>query len=66
MKCKIFQSTNGILNGKIGSTPINLGDAINDFLKQNKIKNISHVFQSQSSIYANGQERSYELTNIFY
>ena len=66
MKVKIFQSINGVLNGKLGSSPINLEDAINDFLKHNKIGKNIQITQSQSSVYVNGRAESYELTNIFY
>jgi hypothetical protein len=65
MKCKIFHSTNGFINGKLGDTPIYLEDAIHDFLKKNKVKIVTHIAQSQSS---SGMTHvsTYVTTTIFY
>lgn len=62
MKVKIFQSENSFLIGKIGSSPIETETAINNFLKDNKIKKIIQIVQSSTY----GDDRTYTTTSIFY
>ncbi len=71
MKCKIFHATNGFLNTKLGEPVTYLEDAINNFLKLNKITRTAIILQSQSCVSTDtmkhhGQTTIYTTTSIFY